>query len=313
VALTNRANRRLNRLFLEETDSRALRLAARVWHKLFRIQWFVEVELRLDSAIVPDFAESVPLYPPADRFWADPFIIPRQDGYYVFMEECPYATDKGHIVVLELSRTGEFRGCRPVLERPYHLSYPFLFEWRGDLYMIPESSQNRTVELYRCQSFPDQWVFDRVLLEDVNAYDPTLLEHEGRWWMFLTMARDGQSHHEHLHLFHADNPLGPYRPHVGNPVKSDLRGARPAGALFRQGGVLYRPTQDCARMYGEAVVLQRVEVLNETSYRETEVGEIAPGWRTNVLGVHTLNSGDGLRVVDALRWVPRNIFAPSQS
>jgi hypothetical protein len=290
----------------EETDSGVMRLAAKVWRKLFyREQWFLQIELPASGDLMTDFKRCAPLYPPPDRFWADPFVLSMPDAHYIFVEELPFSTGQGHIAVLELSRDGTLGAARKILERPYHLSYPFLFKWDGVLYMLPESGQNRTVELYRCTAFPDRWVEDRVLLSGVHSADATLVEHDGCWWMFMTQAAPGQSIHEHLYLYRADTPLGPFSPHPGNPVKSGLRGTRPAGALFRHEGALYRPTQDCARVYGEAVVVQRVDELTATRFHETEVGRMAPDRSSETRRLHTVNAGDGIRVMDALRWISK--------
>lgn len=296
-----------SRTFLrEETDSRLLRLAAKLWRKLLcREQWFLWLEIPAAGSIVPDQQRVKAIYPPSDRFWADPFVRSTPDGHYLFVEELSFATGKGHIAVLEVSHDGRLRSARTVLERPYHLSYPFLFEWHGALYMLPESGENRTVELYRCTHFPDQWVPDRVLLSDIRSADATLIEYEGVWWMFVTQATQRQSLNEHLYLYRAETPLGPFEPHANNPVKSNVRGTRPAGAMFWHEGSLYRPTQDCSRVYGEAVVLQRVDELSESSFRETEVAYIAPDQRSQVRRMHTLNSTTGLRVMDVLRWIAK--------
>jgi hypothetical protein len=293
----------------EETDSRILRLTAKVWRKLFRReQWFLQVEQSVDASLMPELQRCVPIYPPPDRFWADPFVWSTPEAHFIFVEELLFSTRKGHIAVLELARDGTLGGVqrvRKVLERPYHLSYPFLFHWDGALYMLPESGQNRTVELYRCIVFPDQWVQEKVLLSGVNSADATLVEHEGRWWMFMTQAESGQSIHEHLYLYSAETPLGPFTPHPGNPVKSGLRGSRPAGALFSREGMLYRPTQDCSRVYGEAVVLQRVDELTSGVFHETEVGRMASEGHSEVRRLHTMNAGEGIRVMDALRWIAK--------
>jgi hypothetical protein len=164
----------------EESDSRVIRVAAKVWRKLFfREQWFLQIELPAGAGLTPDLQRCVPLYPPMDRFWADPFVWSTPDAHYIFVEELLFAEGKGHIAVLELSREGALRNARTVLARPYHLSYPLVFEWAGVLYMLPESGQNKTVELYRCVEFPDHWVHDRVLLSGVHAADATLVEHAG--------------------------------------------------------------------------------------------------------------------------------------
>lgn len=290
----------------EETDSWLLRHAAKLWRKLLRReQWFLWLEIPAADGLVPDQQRIKAIYPPPDRFWADPFVRSTPDAHYLFVEELPFATGKGHIAVLEVSREGRLLSTRTVLERPYHLSYPFLFEWHGALYMLPESGANRTVELYRCTNFPDQWVPDRVLLSNVRSADATLIEYEGVWWMFTTQAAQGQSLNEDLYLYRAQTPLGPFEPHPKNPVKSNARGTRPAGAMFWHEGSLYRPTQDCSRVYGESVVLQRVDELSEQSFRETEVTSIAPDQRSQGRRMHTLNSAAGLRVMDVLRWIAR--------
>jgi hypothetical protein len=290
----------------EETDSSAMRLAAKIWRKLFyREQWFLQMELPAGGDLLPNLSRCMPLYPPRDRFWADPFVFSTRDAHFVFVEEWLYAEGKGHIAVLELSRDGALINACKVLERPYHLSYPFIFQWQGVHYLLPESGANTTVELYRCTAFPDQWVLDRVLLSQMHTADATLFEHDGRWWLFMTQAMPGESIHEHLYLYWAETPLGPFMPHPGNPVKSGLRGTRPAGALFFCDDIVYRPAQDCTRVYGEAVVLQRVEELSVTTYRETEVGIIAPQPGAEARRVHTVNAGEGIRVLDGLRWIAR--------
>jgi hypothetical protein len=93
------------------------------------------------------------LDPPKGAWWADPFPIERDGRYWIFFEELPAGAPKAHISV---GRGGQVReGFRPVkvLERDYHLSYPFLVEEGGSLFMIPETADNRTVEIYRCVEF----------------------------------------------------------------------------------------------------------------------------------------------------------------
>src|SRR5262249_60302440 len=97
------------------------------------------------------------LAPPAARAGADPFAVERNGRHYVFFEELPYASGKAHISMIEIGPGGRRSAPVRVLERDYHLSYPFLLEHDGSLYMIPESAQNRSVELYRCIDFPLRW------------------------------------------------------------------------------------------------------------------------------------------------------------
>jgi len=293
------------RLLREETDSRLMRFAAKVWRKLFcREQWFIQFELAPLDPLQVNVARLQPIFPPADRFWADPFVVSNADGHFIFVEELPYATNRGHISVLVLSPTGELLRTQIVLQCDYHLSYPFLFRWNGDLYMMPESGENRTVDLYRCTAFPGEWEHACTLLDGIRAADATLFEQDGTWWLFVNQADDGQCIHEHLHLYHADSPLGPFIAHPHNPVKSSLRGSRPAGALFLEDEHIYRPTQDCSRVYGESVLVQEVLSLSRDRLSETPAYSIEP-CELGVRRVHTLNSSREMRVIDSLRWVSR--------
>ena len=238
------------------------------------------------------------LIPAKDRFWADPFVIEVEGRYYVFIEEYLYQTGKGHISVIELDRKGVVQGPTKILERDYHLSYPHVFEWNNHYYMVPESASNRTVELYRSTSFPFEWELEKVLMTDIRAKDATLAEIDGTWWMFVTIAE--HSIPDELYLFSAETPLGPWTPHRRNPVKSDVRGCRPAGKLFYWNGDLYRPAQDSSGRYGYAISINRIIHIDAKMFCEEEVSKIVPNWRKDLIGTHTLNSSDNLTVTDCL-------------
>lgn len=241
------------------------------------------------------------LLPPRGKFWADPFPIEVDGSHFVFFEEFDYRENKAHISMIRLKRGEVPSAPLKVLERPYHLSYPFIFEWQGERYMIPETGRNNTVELYRCRKFPDLWEFDRVLLEARNPTDATLVEHDGRWWMFVNIEEPGVTvNWEELHLFYAESPLGPWHPHRRNPVKSDVRNSRPAGHLFTWDNTLFRPAQDCSRRYGYGTVINRVTKLTPDDFCEEEESRITPDWDGTVIGTHTLNSAGDLTVVDCL-------------
>ncbi|HUQ27157.1 MAG TPA: hypothetical protein VM051_01105 [Usitatibacter sp.] len=244
------------------------------------------------------------LAPPHDGFWADPFPIQRNGKSYVFFEELPAAKGRAHISVMEVDREGRASKPERVLERDYHLSYPFLVEDGGQLYMVPETAENRTVEIYRCIDFPRRWRRERVLLDNLVAADATLHQANGRWWMFANVAANGAEIHDELHVFTSDKLLGDWQPLAGNPVKSDVRGARPAGRLFTQGGKLYRPSQICAPLYGAGVALQRVTRLDD-EFEEQEERRIVPAQGEGVLGLHTINRAGDLSVTDAFVRRPR--------
>ena len=240
------------------------------------------------------------LIPPSDRYWADPFPIRVGNEYYIFHEEAPLSHRKGTIVLSVVDSAGKTAGPIPILEKDYHLSYPFVFQWDGEFFMIPETAAHNQVELYRCVAFPSRWKLEHVLLSGLAASDPTPAFVFGKWWLFASVPVAGAGTSGELHLFYADSPLGPWTPHRANPVKSDVRSARPAGRIFERDGQFYRPAQDCSRRYGYAVSINRIVQLNPDSYGEVEVDKLVPNGKPDVAGVHTLNMADDMTVIDCL-------------
>jgi hypothetical protein len=273
-------------------------VASKFRYAFYFDQWTLAYRFRTSATDLNNtFYRFNHLTPPKDKFWADPFPVKHEGKYFVFFEEYLFATDRAHISVMELTKSGPTEP-RQVLKCDYHLSYPFVFQWKDRYFMIPESAANRTVELYACESFPDNWKLETKLLEGVPARDATLFELDGRWWMFVAIADTDSS--DELHLYYSSTPLGPWTPHKKNPVKSDVRNSRPAGRLFHWNGDLYRPAQDSSRRYGYAMTINRVLRLTPEEFVEQEVSKVLPQWRKDLRGTHTLNMCDDLTVIDCL-------------
>lgn len=242
------------------------------------------------------------LVPPEGRFWTDPFVVSRNDRNIIFFEDASLRTWKGHLSAVELRKDGTVSSTRVILKKPYHLSYPFIFEWGNDLYLVPESGENGTIELYRCRSFPHEWEFEHNLMTDVYAYDSTIYEHDGVWWMFTNIKQHaGASSWDELCLFYSDSPIATnWKPHPLNPVVSDVRYARPAGKIFVDQGKIIRPSQDSSYRYGYGLNFMEVTLLTTTSYREHRVEAVKPDWARNIHGIHTYTSDGGVTIVDAI-------------
>jgi hypothetical protein len=245
------------------------------------------------------------IVPPRDRFWADPFVAKHGDGWVVVFEEKIYAQRNARIAAFEIDRDGNASAPYPVLERDYHLSYPFLLWWNHAWWMIPESARNGTIDLFRATEFPRRWTLERTLIDGIQAVDATLLDHAGRWWLFCNIGEPGASKDDELHLFHAQTPLGPWIPHPRNPIKSDIRGARPAGRPFWSDGAWHRPAQDSSAGYGSSIIVHRIERLDELGYAESPAFQLAPDFAPGLLGLHTINAADGLTVIDLRITRPR--------
>ncbi|HOG57796.1 MAG TPA: hypothetical protein PK727_10765, partial [Bacteroidales bacterium] len=199
------------------------------------------------------FKDFKKLIPPGDRFWADPFVLKSGDRYFIFVEEFIYKANKGHISILEMDLNGCLLGTGKIIENPYHMSYPFVFESNGVCFMIPETGGNRSIDLYRCNEFPWKWEFVKSIMKDINAVDTTLFRYEGKWWLFTLIDKINSSLavSPELYLFYADDFLADnWISHPMNPIVTDVRLARPAGKVFIRDGIVYRPSQDCSGRYG---------------------------------------------------------------
>jgi hypothetical protein len=286
---------------------RAGRKADEIEERGQRQQWFLlagPCDAGCLTAPRPGLLE--PIYPPSRSFWADPFLWKRDGRLYVFFEDYPYATRRGRIGALELDARGRPIGeAIPVLEEPYHLSFPFLFELGGELYMTPEKKATARLDVYRCDEFPHRWTMAANLFEGMKIADANLLEHEGRWWLFCA-ARQGRARiSETLVAFHADHPLSRrWMPHPENPLVRDFSRARPGGRIFRDGqGRLLRPSQDCVRRYGYGIGINEITHLSTRGYAEHRIwyesGEHAGRWRA----MHHMDCREGIMVMDAQRLI----------
>lgn len=202
-------------------------------------------------------------------FVADPFMV-REDGlWHMFFEVLNLDRRKGEIG-LATSRDGarwEYQGI--VLQEPWHLSYPYVFEWHGDHYLVPESHVSNEVTLYRARPFPTGWVRCATLLSGSYA-DSSLFHFEGRWWMFTLPLLQ----YTDCDLYMAETLEGPWRPHPCNPiVRDDRSSARPGGRVLIWDGRPIRHAQDGLPRYGSRVRAFAVAELTATRYREEEMPE----------------------------------------
>jgi hypothetical protein len=197
---------------------------------------------------------------------ADPFMCQRDGRWYLFFEVVNHLTRRGEIGVAASPDAAVWKYERIVLAEPYHLSYPYVFEWQGSHYMIPESGAAKSVRLYRASEFPFRWEWVGNLLEGRRYADASILYHGGKWWLFTDTGRDGTS--PQLRLYFADELLGPWHEHPSSPLRDDPHLSRPAGRVVVADGRPTRFAQDVYPVYGSSVSAFAVTKLTPTEYEE---------------------------------------------
>jgi hypothetical protein len=289
-----------------------VRIAATAYRSLFRHdQWNIGIIDRpIETLLTLKVAEAVNWLPPTPRaeLRADPFGSVHAGVQTLFCEYFSYRDQRGIIVAMDPSGRVPTLPVRIGPEPPVHLSYPFLLEHDGRLLCLPESSAAGEVAVYTVERFPDRWTRVATLLSGTALADASVFEHEDRWWLAASDVADKGANSE-LHLFHAQTPTGPWTAHPGNPVKIDVRSARPAGQPFVVDGVLYRPAQDCSTSYGARVVINRVVTLTPAAFHEEEAAVLNPDPRGPYPdGLHTVSRLGDRTLIDG----KRAIFVPAE-
>jgi hypothetical protein len=242
---------------------------------------------------------------PGHRSFADPFPIAWRGRLGLFFEDLDHRIGKGVISFIEFGPKGPIGEAIPVIEEPTHLSYPFLIEAEGSLWMIPESSLSGCVPLYRCVEFPRRWERCGSLLEGIEAADATIFAHRGRYYMTSVVREGVGGYSDMLAIHHAPTLLGPWRAHATQPALIDASAARPAGAVVKRSSGLWRPVQDCARGYGRALRLARIDRIDPENFAQTFTTRIESGPRWPGGRLHTLNRAGRLECIDGVAITPK--------
>jgi hypothetical protein len=200
-------------------------------------------------------------------FVADPFMIKVDTTWYMFFEVMNKRRNRGEIGLAISTDLVNWKYEQVVLVEPFHLSYPYVFMWNGDYYMVPETHEVKTIRLYRARSFPYQWEFIETLISGAIFSDASPFYFKNNWWLF-SETNPGYKF-DTLRLFYSKNLFGGWQEHPLSPiVDGDPRFARPAGRVIVHEELLLRFWQNCAKVYGENVGFATVSEMTERKYTE---------------------------------------------
>lgn len=225
------------------------------------------------------------------QFVSDPFMVSENGAWHMFFEVFSRRTGRGAIG-LAMSDDGlTWAYQQIVLHEPFHLSYPYVFKWKNQYYMIPETRAANSIRIYKAEHFPTKWSFVGKLLDGRQGSDPSVFYYAGRWWMFVETSA---GRHDTLCLYYSDDLVGPWTEHPKSPVNcGDASIARPGGRVLVIGDRVFRYAQDCKFVYGNQVRAFEITKLTTTDYEEKEVDGnpvlkgSGRGW--NSLGMHHID------------------------
>jgi len=243
-----------------------------------------------------------PVELPKNECWADPFLFRHQGSTYVFFENYSYKTKKGKISC-GLVKNNMVLDVVDVLDCSYHLSYPFIFEEGGQIYMMPETGQRNRLEVYKCIKFPNNWELYSTAFEGQNVGDATIhKDDQGQNWLFINkevIPHTGKSNELYIYKFDTlkfDN----LQPHKKNPIVIDSRIARNAGAIFKYKGEYYRPSQHSTDgIYGNSLNINLIEKLSLEEYVERTERIVKANGKKGFMSLHHLHQINDRFVFDS--------------
>ncbi len=248
------------------------------------------------------------IHSPKKFTFADSFYVKQNDRHYIFFEEVDDSHPVGFLSVLEVFKDGTFSQPTTILKLDYHLSYPCVFQVEQQWYMIPETSAQQNIELWKATDFPFKWEKHSVLMENIKAVDTTPLYHDGYWYLFTSTRRQCKKFGDRLDLFFTKDILNPqWTEHPQNPVKKGNVQYRMAGKPFYYQEKLIRPSQDSLKRYGGHVNFNQIIKLSPTEYQEQHLESMLPNWSSDDDGCHTIDVQENIVVVDAIRLVPKSM------
>ena len=201
---------------------------------------------------------------------AEPFMINVDGIWQMFFAVMNAETETGEIGWATSQDARVWQYQRIVLREPFALSYPCVFCVDEEYYMLPQTTEAKSINLYKADRFPEEWSLVGNIL-DGEWVSPSVFFFDGRWWMFATPAA---SRNCELDLFFAESLAGPWSEHPMNPiVEGDRRKARPAGRVTVSGDKPIRFAQDCRPYYGSRVRAFEIYDLTTSRYGEREVEE----------------------------------------
>ena len=233
----------------------------------------------------------------SSRYWgADPFLWHHEDKLYLFYERYDCQRNIGELAVREVNSDLSTGQERCILCRPYHLSFPNVFEYKGEFFLIPETSANRSIEVYRAISFPDKWELYKTIVSNISAVDTIIFSQQDDRIILLTSFSEGDACRVENWLLYLDEKFNLIRREKYKDF-SDY-GNRNAGKILQKGSESYRIGQDCrCGEYGKGLVYY---LLNAQEEKEVKICVLKDFGILNAKydGIHTYNEHETIQTID---------------
>ncbi len=226
-------------------------------------------------------------------FNADPFVFKMQDNTFIAYEIFNYQQGKGKLKCVDLTGR-EYGFLDDINATGGHKSFPAIFQYQGEWYVLPETSDRNVLSLYKWDSKLAKFCYLQDLLTDGDYVDSCVQVIDDKCYIFTSTASEPFKQQ----LFIADDLFSTFRPHPASPIANDERWGRNAGAIIAHEGALYRVAQNCQGAYGKQLSIMKIDHISAQQYQESLFNQLLPS-APYPDGMHTLNHYDGVTVIDA--------------
>tara|TARA_B100001057_G_scaffold499973_1_gene612771 strand:+ start:1406 stop:3088 length:1683 start_codon:yes stop_codon:yes gene_type:complete len=245
-----------------------------------------------------NLSDGVKVKNPKNHYFADPFVIKKNNRTICFVEDYDMIENKGHISAIEIFKDKKYKLLGPVIKESFHMSYPFIFEHNNDLFMTPETVDAKSIRLYRCKNFPLEWEFEKEIVTNQKAIDPSIFKYEDQWWLFYNILT-GKDTSSILMAYYSENPISQnWSPHKLNPIVFDSNIGRNGGFLQSKNSSIRVRQKQGFNFYGKSFTLAKIKDLTSSTFKEQQIKEILPNFFNNISACHHMHSNGEYTVYD---------------
>lgn len=244
--------------------------------------------------------------PYSAKYWyADPLVFQYGTKNYLFAEAYDRKTGKGAIAVAELNGKPENIEFKLIIEEKYHMSFPMVFAWGMEIYMVPETSENSSINLYHAIEFPYKWECAKSIITEAKIVDTVVYKKSSsRIYMLASEINPNSPLEVRYQKFSLRCNNGDWVLEWDDKFNSrqiyNLKD-RNAGNCFSVGEKLMLPTQISTDVdYGVMVSFRewdgnKWEEKMQLDPTDITVKDIK---RRNIIGIHTYSTTEKLEIID---------------
>ena len=245
-----------------------------------------------------------------DYWMADPLLFNWNNKDWLFVELFDKATHRGSIALIDPDSPTGRKTPKNIINETYHMSFPMVFEWEDEYYMIPETSENHSINLYKAKSMPDKWGLIKSFPTDGLVVDSVIIEKKSNQITILASETNPNNELQVRFVKYVISKANDdFTCTIEPPEQVFNLNERNGGYPLSIDNQMYLVTQSSSDIdYGINVSLSEFsgakltnkQILNKTNIQINGLSV------ENIIGIHTYSRGNTYEVIDVryLRFDP---------